>query len=506
MTGTRACAKTGGRGGSAALGTPEWLYGALVFLLPFAVYLWTMAPTVYGLDSAELTAGAWTLGIVHSPGAPLYLLLGHVFTWLPIGDVGYRVNLMSAVAAALCALFVYRILLRLTGDRWISVMSAWILAFSYYFWAWALVAELYALHVCIAAGLLLLVLKWQDCKSPFLLCLLAFLFGLGSGNHLSLILLLPGFAWLILTDDSRPWKRWGLLIAAMISGLAGFCVYLYLPIRQLTHARMDYVRDYFPDINLTTWTGFWWMVTGRMFESLFFSVPPSQLPGEAWRYTCQLVRSFHLLGVAAGVVGLACCVKGRRHLKIALVLCFLGHLTFFLTYGAKDKEWMFSTTYLVWGIWIGLGLAWLARRTSIGQRPALQSLPQAIAAVLALLLLTSNWRLVNLSHDVSARESGTRIMDVIPRGAVFMGTWRDVPVLEYLQLVEHKRPDIDVRNLVFLGPEHRRDLVHAMLSQHVPVYTTATNKLADGRLDFLAVDSSRYCQVFVLTQEAENRP
>ena len=78
------------------------------------LYLRTMAPTVYGLDSAELTAGAYLLGIVHAPGSPTYLLLGHLFTWLPFGDVGYRVNLLSACAGALAVGFVYAILWRLT--------------------------------------------------------------------------------------------------------------------------------------------------------------------------------------------------------------------------------------------------------------------------------------------------------------------------------------------------------------------------------------------------------
>ena len=52
--------------------------------LPFAVYLRTMAPTVFGLDSAELTTGSYVLGIVHAPGSPTFLLLGHLFTWLPV--------------------------------------------------------------------------------------------------------------------------------------------------------------------------------------------------------------------------------------------------------------------------------------------------------------------------------------------------------------------------------------------------------------------------------------
>ena len=62
------------------------------------VYLFTLAPTVFTLDSAELTLAAYTLGLAHSPGYPTYLLSLHMFQHVPIGDVGYRSNLFSALA------------------------------------------------------------------------------------------------------------------------------------------------------------------------------------------------------------------------------------------------------------------------------------------------------------------------------------------------------------------------------------------------------------------------
>src|SRR5205085_4646944 len=68
---------------------------AVVFILSLLVLLRTMAPTVYELDSAELATGAATLGIVHPPGYPLYTLVAHLFTLLPLRDVAFRVNLLS---------------------------------------------------------------------------------------------------------------------------------------------------------------------------------------------------------------------------------------------------------------------------------------------------------------------------------------------------------------------------------------------------------------------------
>ncbi len=82
-----------------------------MILLPGLLYWRTLAPTVFAVDSVEFTTGAYTLGLVHPPGYPTYLLLGRLFLSLPVGDFGYRLNLMSAVFGVLSCWVAYRILL-----------------------------------------------------------------------------------------------------------------------------------------------------------------------------------------------------------------------------------------------------------------------------------------------------------------------------------------------------------------------------------------------------------
>ena len=65
----------------------------------FVLYLRTLAPGVLHydrpamLDSAMFQAQLSTLGITHPTGYPTYTMLGHLFTYLPVGDEAYRVNL-----------------------------------------------------------------------------------------------------------------------------------------------------------------------------------------------------------------------------------------------------------------------------------------------------------------------------------------------------------------------------------------------------------------------------
>ncbi len=94
------------------------LHPLLAFGLPFLVYLLNLAPTIYNLDSAELTTAAGTGGIVRATGYPLYLVIGKLWSLIPIGDVGFRLNMLSATAGALTIALAERILSRWRIGAW----------------------------------------------------------------------------------------------------------------------------------------------------------------------------------------------------------------------------------------------------------------------------------------------------------------------------------------------------------------------------------------------------
>jgi len=467
----KSCAKPEGR-------VPSGL-GLLVFLAPFCLYVNTMAPTVYGLDSAELATGAYTLGIVHSPGSPLFLMVGWLFSHLPLGDVGWRVNLVSVVAGSLSAFFVYSTMRRLTGRAWIGVVTAWLLASSYYLWVWAIVAELYAPHLCVVSALLWLLLKWRDTRRDGFLWAAGILSGLGLGNHTSLVLAGPGLAWLVLSSGQSLWRKpWRIIGPGLASISAFVAVFSYLPIRHAAHPALDYIRDYFPQIDLSSVKGCLWMIQGGMFESLYFSEPLARIGGHLVRLTMQLLANYgivvaviSLLGLFAGLTG----SRERRHFSITCLLLFVCHSGFYLSYGALDIDWMYSVSYLIIALFFGLGLAALEQRI-----PASSVVLKWIAGLLVLRLVWFNYPYLDLSHDVSARATGERIMAVMKPDALFVGMWEHEPILAYLQLVEHQRPDVRVINGVFTGPVGAAQLARQTLHAGHPVYTTATNLFWQG--------------------------
>lgn len=160
------------------------LIALFLFLLSFGVYLKTLAPTVTWGDSGELITNAYTLGITHPSGHPIYCLLGRLFTLLPFGSVAYRVNLMSAFFASLTVVLVYLIVLKIkangpTGQRANgptgrpftthipAIAAALCFSFSKSLWSYALVAEIYTLKAFFLALLIFVLLKWKEaCSLP----------------------------------------------------------------------------------------------------------------------------------------------------------------------------------------------------------------------------------------------------------------------------------------------------------------------------------------------------
>ena len=119
----------------------RWLT-PLIFIGALALYARTLAPSVVELfdDSLEFQLVGYKLAIAHPTGYPLYTLLLKLSSFLPVGDVAYRANLLSAFFAAFAVALVCCIVWRLTGSPAFALVSAGALAVSPVFWSQAVIA------------------------------------------------------------------------------------------------------------------------------------------------------------------------------------------------------------------------------------------------------------------------------------------------------------------------------------------------------------------------------
>ena len=467
-------------GSSAGTGV-TWAIPAATFAATLILYLFTMAPTIYNLDSAEFTTASYTGGLVRATGYPLYLIIGRFWSHIPIGDPGFRMNLLSAVCGALTIALAVRILQRFGVQNWALIGALGLLATAQYFWAMSLVAEVYTLHTAMIALVILALLRWADRPSARNLAAATFLVGLGFGNHVSTVLAAPACLWFVLTKAPRQALQMRTLMMAAASLLAGLTVYLYLPLVQWTQPVFNYAGWYnaagsFEPLDLGTFDGLWWLVSGKSFAGVMMGYTPSELVREVGHFGAEVVRAFMALGIGPGLLGLVVVWRRDRSLGGMLVLLFAVNAAFYINYRVVDKNTMFLPAYLVWALWIGFGyqwlLDWVGRRTEAknarfvtGATRSLQFM--MVAAVFFAMIW--NWPLVDLSDDRSARLRAERILESVPPDSLIIGWWDTVPLVEYMQLVEGRRQDIKALNRFLIRVDDLRELVMREMDRR-PVY------------------------------------
>ena len=96
----------------------------------FVVYVLTLMPGVSVGDWAEMQKAPPALDIAHPTGYPTYVLLGKLWSFLPIGSVAFRMNLLSAVYAAVAVGLTVLILGRLGVRPTLAWAGAMLLAFT----------------------------------------------------------------------------------------------------------------------------------------------------------------------------------------------------------------------------------------------------------------------------------------------------------------------------------------------------------------------------------------
>jgi len=191
------------------------IIAGVIFLISFLTYLSTMAITTSFWDCGEFIACSYILGVPHPPGAPLYILVGRIFSMLPTSaDIGFRVNIMSPIISGITAMLTYLIIVRLlmiwkgqpqtwTKTDRISIYASGIIgalafAFSDSQWFNSVEAEVYAGSMFFTAIVIWLILQWMDhADSPQAdryVLIIFYIMGLAIGVHLLNLLALPPMA------------------------------------------------------------------------------------------------------------------------------------------------------------------------------------------------------------------------------------------------------------------------------------------------------------------------
>jgi hypothetical protein len=224
---------------------PSYGAAALVSLGVLVLYLVTLAPSTAMWDTSEYIAAAYTLGLPHPPGNPLFVIIGRVFSILPIASsVAVRINILAAVCSAISAgmwfLITERVLVSWFTHRWQrilgGVLAALIGATAFTVWNQSVVNEkVYTVSLVGIAIISWLMIRWSDDPdgrtADRILVLVAYLLGLGYANHMGGMLAAPAAGLAVLIVRPRTILRWKLLLACGVALLFGLTPFATQPIR-----------------------------------------------------------------------------------------------------------------------------------------------------------------------------------------------------------------------------------------------------------------------------------
>ncbi len=218
------------------------LSGWFTFGVALIVYWLTFEETASYWDCGEFIAVSYKLEVPHPPGAPFFLLLGRLFSFLALGDVtkvAFWINFMSVLASAFTILFLFwsitlfgrKIIAPDNGNDYslekiILLMGAGVIGalsytFSDSFWFSAVEAEVYAMSSFFTAFVVWGILKWDviedESKANRWLILIAYMMGLSIGVHMLNLVTIPALGLIYYFKKYKP-TRWGVIASLIISG------------------------------------------------------------------------------------------------------------------------------------------------------------------------------------------------------------------------------------------------------------------------------------------------
>lgn len=429
--------------------------GAFVFT--FVIYFLKLAPTVYSGDSGDLVTAAFFRGVPHPPGYPFYTLIAHFFTLIPVNSVAWRVNLLSSVFQAATAPIVFLIIYRLTKKITPAAFGATFLAFSFTFWFYAEIAEVFALNTLFAATLILLaILARQSPKSPYLYSL-AFLSVFSFFHHQTIVLIYPAIFVLIAKPAKSFFKARRRILVTIFFAILGFVPLLYFPFIANSASPAFWGEP----INLAN---FLKLATRADYGTLQSSRVIVEPAGGRITHFFALLRiflnDFTILGLILALFGFLSTLIRDKILGVFLLTGFLVSGPIFLMYAnfpqggafeisVVERFTMLPAIFIV--IAASLGVLYCGHFFSAILKnfsKIFESLKFFVPAILLLLpffLFLENWQKIDLSGNFLGKTLAEDILANVPKNSLVLVRGDTIVFnTHYLHFVEKVRSDLKI--------------------------------------------------------------
>jgi hypothetical protein len=406
-----------------------------VALAAFALYRATLLP---GFDFGDTGSFQATVGspiITPRDGYPLYFAIGNVVLRITGAEAAPALNLLSAIEAAIACGLIVIVGAMISGSVAAAVGAALLFAASYTFWSQAVIAEVYALHIVFVLLTLWLLLRWSERPTTVRLALFFAVYALGFGNHLSMILLAPGYAVFLLLAAPRGWRSMltpRVIALALVFACAGALQYVWnlrtlwlLP--EPPRGLADALQTFWFDVTKSDWR-----------DTMVMNVPRSMLGDHAAMYWFDLRQQFGVAGPVLALGGLAQLALADARRAILMASLFLVNVLFAYSYNVGDSHVFYLPSHLMIVLLAASAIA-LAGRVS----PRIVPIGAALLALYAGSRAYHDFPALDRSHD----DRPTAVVSALTAGlddehAIFLAdlNWQVQNGLSYFGKV--KRPDI----------------------------------------------------------------
>jgi len=435
-----------------------------VFFSSLLIFFVTLNKYVLLGDSGEFITAAFEKGIAHPPGYPLFTIIAHLFTKLPLGNAATRVGFVSSLFGAGSAGLTSIIVFRITKSKIASFVGGFALAFSSLFWLYSVNAEIITLNAFLMLFIFLSALLYAESKNIKFLYFVSFLFGLGLANQYTIASIIPAVLVLIFSD-LRKIISLKVFLILFFTFLLGLAPYLYLPLATKAN---PYVNWGTPSnlerfLSLVTRETYGFLTVGDYQKSGLVDIFKSQIP-------FYLVTIYSSFGIFASVVFLIGLFKPRRDkVYIALLFALLFSGIFLVAYSnfsitspfpdvQINQRRTIQTVHVISfpfiAMFVGLGINKL--RLSLGKILNERKCKLILSFIGALVLavpLINNYQVVAKARNNVFNFYGESVLKSLPNKAILITGADDTYIFWYLQVVENKRTDVPVINFSMMQME-----------------------------------------------------
>ncbi|MGF7042190.1 protein O-mannosyl-transferase family [Mucilaginibacter lappiensis] len=300
------------------------IFGWIAFIIASLTYILTLEQSSSFWDCGEFIACIYRLQVAHQPGAPLFTIIGKVFTLLSLGDVtkvAYWANMASALASGATIMFLFwtvtalakKLLIKKAEDlnqaNLILIIGAGLVgalayAWSDTFWFSAVESEVYAQSSLCTAIVFWAILKWDahadEQHADKWIVFIAYVMGLSIGIHLLNLLVIPAIALVIYFRKAKTITTKG-TFWAFFAGIVAVAFVLWGVIQYTVKGAAFSDLLFVNTLGMGFGSGavmFFVLLLATIVSGIYYTVKPSQ-PAIIVSAVCFIL----VLGISAGIVG-----------------------------------------------------------------------------------------------------------------------------------------------------------------------------------------------------------